>query len=49
MMLRSSLSTIISISLSLSDRTVVLERGAATRGGPSKELRDDLVLRRKVL
>lgn len=37
------------LALALSDRTVVLERGAVTWRGPSAGLRDDLALRRKVL
>jgi ABC-type branched-subunit amino acid transport system ATPase component len=37
------------LALALSDRTVVLERGAVTHEGPSQALRDDLALRRKVL
>ncbi len=37
------------LALSLSDRTVVLERGAVTWRGASGALRDDLALRRKVL
>jgi branched-chain amino acid transport system ATP-binding protein len=37
------------LALALSDRTVVLERGAVTYDGPSQALRDDLGLRRKVL
>jgi ABC-type branched-subunit amino acid transport system ATPase component/ABC-type branched-subunit amino acid transport system permease subunit len=37
------------LALALSDRTVVLERGAVTWTGQSRELRDDLELRRKVL
>jgi ABC-type branched-subunit amino acid transport system ATPase component len=37
------------LALALSDRTVVLERGAVTHIGPSQVLRDDLGLRRKVL
>ncbi len=37
------------LALALSDRTVVLERGAVTHQGPSQALRDDLDLRRKVL
>jgi ABC-type branched-subunit amino acid transport system ATPase component/ABC-type branched-subunit amino acid transport system permease subunit len=35
--------------LALSDRTVALERGRVIHTGPSKDLRDDLALRRKVL
>jgi len=37
------------LALALSDRTVVLERGAVTHDGPSQALRDDLALRRRVL
>ena len=37
------------LALALSDRTVVLERGAVTWSGTSKRLREDLDLRRKVL
>ena len=37
------------LALALSDRTVVLERGAVSWRGASNELRDDLELRRKVL
>jgi ABC-type branched-subunit amino acid transport system ATPase component len=37
------------LALALSDRTVVLERGSVTWRGASRELRDDLTLRRKVL
>jgi ABC-type branched-subunit amino acid transport system ATPase component/ABC-type branched-subunit amino acid transport system permease subunit len=37
------------LALALSDRTVALERGRVTYSGPSKDLRDDLALRRKVL
>ena len=37
------------LALALSDRTVVLERGAVSWRGASNELRDDLGLRRKVL
>jgi ABC-type branched-subunit amino acid transport system ATPase component len=37
------------LALALSDRTVVLERGAVTWRGASAALRDDLALRRKVL
>ena len=37
------------LALALSDRTVVLERGAVSWRGASNELRDDLALRRKVL
>ncbi len=37
------------LALALSDRTVVLERGATTWSGQSALLRDDLELRRKVL
>ena len=37
------------LALALSDRTVVLERGAVSWTGPSRELRDDLDLRRMVL
>src|SRR6266849_2572311 len=37
------------LALALSDRTVVLERGAVTWRGASGGLRDDLALRRKVL
>jgi ABC-type branched-subunit amino acid transport system ATPase component len=37
------------LALALSDRTVVLERGAVTWSGPSRALRDDLELRRTVL
>ena len=35
--------------LALSDTTVALERGRVIHQGPSKALRDDLDLRRKVL
>ena len=37
------------LALALSDRTVALERGQITWTGASKDLRDDLELRRKVL
>jgi branched-chain amino acid transport system ATP-binding protein len=37
------------LALALSDRTVVLERGAATFTGNSQLLKDDLALRRKTL
>jgi branched-chain amino acid transport system ATP-binding protein len=37
------------LALALSDRTVVLERGAVTFTGSSQLLKDDLALRRKVL
>jgi len=37
------------LSLALSERTIALERGAVQWTGPSKALRDDLDLRRKVL
>ncbi len=37
------------LALALSDRTIALERGEVTHVGPSKALRDDLELRRKVL
>jgi ABC-type branched-subunit amino acid transport system ATPase component/ABC-type branched-subunit amino acid transport system permease subunit len=37
------------LALSLSDRTVALERGQVIHAGPSAALRDDLDLRRKVL
>jgi ABC-type branched-subunit amino acid transport system ATPase component len=37
------------LALALSDRTVVLERGRVAHAGPSRDLRDDLALRRKVL
>ncbi|MBL8590370.1 MAG: ATP-binding cassette domain-containing protein [Methylobacteriaceae bacterium] len=37
------------LALALSDRTVALERGRVTHVGPSKALREDLDLRRKVL
>jgi ABC-type branched-subunit amino acid transport system ATPase component/ABC-type branched-subunit amino acid transport system permease subunit len=37
------------LALSLSDRTVALERGQVIHNGPSHALRDDLDLRRKVL
>jgi branched-chain amino acid transport system ATP-binding protein len=37
------------LALALSDRTVVLERGAVTWTGASQMLKDDLALRRKVL
>jgi branched-chain amino acid transport system ATP-binding protein len=37
------------LALALSDRTVVLERGAVTWHGASQALRDDLALRRRVL
>ncbi len=37
------------LALALSDRTVVLERGAVIYDGPSSALREDLDLRRKVL
>jgi branched-chain amino acid transport system ATP-binding protein len=37
------------LALALSDRTVALERGRVIHTGPSKDLRDDLALRRKVL
>jgi ABC-type branched-subunit amino acid transport system ATPase component/ABC-type branched-subunit amino acid transport system permease subunit len=37
------------LALALSDRTVALERGRVMHVGPSRDLRDDLALRRKVL
>ena len=37
------------LALALSDATVALERGRVIHQGPSKALRDDLDLRRKVL
>jgi branched-chain amino acid transport system ATP-binding protein len=37
------------LALALSDRTVVLERGAVTWTGASQTLKDDLVLRRRIL
>jgi len=37
------------LALALSDRTIALERGRVIHAGPSKDLRDDLDLRRKVL
>lgn len=37
------------LALALSDRTVALERGQVMHDGPSRALRDDLDLRRKVL
>ena len=37
------------LALALSDRTVVLERGAVTWTGASQSLKDDLALRRKIL
>jgi ABC-type branched-subunit amino acid transport system ATPase component len=37
------------LALALSDRTVVLERGAVVHTGPSRALSQDLALRRKVL
>ena len=37
------------LALALSDRTVALERGRVIHSGPSRDLRDDLALRRKVL
>ncbi|MDO9059214.1 MAG: ABC transporter, partial [Bradyrhizobium sp.] len=37
------------LALALSDTTVALERGRVIHQGPSKALRDDLDLRRKVL
>jgi ABC-type branched-subunit amino acid transport system ATPase component len=37
------------LALALSDRTVALERGRVIHAGPSKDLRDDLALRRQVL
>ena len=37
------------LALALSDRTVVLERGAVTWTGASQSLKDDLTLRRKIL
>ncbi len=37
------------LALALSDRTVVLERGAVTWTGASQVLKDDLALRRKIL
>jgi ABC-type branched-subunit amino acid transport system ATPase component len=37
------------LALALSDSTVVLERGRVVHAGPSRDLRDDLALRRKVL
>src|SRR5580704_1385218 len=52
--LRSELAIVIvdhhlDLALALSDRTVVLERGGVTWRGASRDLRDDLALRRKVL
>jgi branched-chain amino acid transport system ATP-binding protein len=52
--LRSEISIIIvdhhlDLALTLSDNTVVLERGRVTHSGPSEDLRADLGLRRKVL
>jgi len=52
--LRQELSIIIvdhnlDLALAISDRTVALERGQVIHSGPSKELRDDLDLRKKVL
>ena len=52
--LRQELSIIIvdhnlDLALAISDRTVALERGAVMHSGPSRDLRDDLDLRRKVL
>jgi len=37
------------LALALSDTTVALERGQVLHRGPSRALRDDLDLRRKVL
>ncbi len=37
------------LALALSDRTVVLERGQVTHGGPSRALSQDFALRRQVL
>src|SRR5205814_8185049 len=37
------------LTLALSDTTVALERGRVIHQGPSRDLRDDLDLRRKVL
>ena len=37
------------LALALSDRTVALERGRVIHSGPSRDFRDDLALRRKVL
>jgi len=37
------------LALALSDRTIALERGRVIHSGPSKDLRDDLALRRRVL
>ena len=37
------------LALALSDRTVVLERGAVVHTGPSRALSQDLALRRQVL
>ena len=37
------------LALALSDSTVALERGRVIHQGPSRDLRDDLDLRRKVL
>lgn len=37
------------LALALSDRTVALERGRIFHDGPSRELAEDLELRRKVL
>ena len=37
------------LALALSDRTVVLERGAVSWAGASQMLKDDLALRRKML
>ncbi|WP_046868682.1 branched-chain amino acid ABC transporter ATP-binding protein/permease [Microvirga massiliensis] len=37
------------LALALSDRTIALERGRVIYTGPSKDLRDDLALRRRVL
>jgi ABC-type branched-subunit amino acid transport system ATPase component/ABC-type branched-subunit amino acid transport system permease subunit len=37
------------LALALSDRTIALERGRVIYTGPSKDLRDDLTLRRRVL
>jgi branched-chain amino acid transport system ATP-binding protein len=37
------------LALALSDRTIALERGRVIHTGPSKDLRDDLALRRQVL
>jgi len=37
------------LALALSDRTVALERGQVTHVGPSRELSDNLDLRRRIL